>query len=131
MAHEFYHRLRQICWEGGADGLFGKISAEPKGVPVPGPIVGAGLPGLIFAGGGLLGWWRRQQQIAWPLIDVIDVVIDHHSHDGRGKDGYEPAIPTCPLALHQHNKHQRNNGWRNQSPSNHRLEPSHNHRCIW
>jgi hypothetical protein len=48
---------------GGTGNSEGQISAiTVRSVGVPAPALGAGLPGLIFAGGGVLAWWRRKRR---------------------------------------------------------------------
>src|SRR5262249_25528967 len=54
---DFFLCFSDLC----LNGTGGSVTPQ---VAVPGPIAGAGLPGLILASGGLLGWWRRRQGTA-------------------------------------------------------------------
>jgi hypothetical protein len=57
-------QLSLYYWDSNSGDNTGSIAATISASAVPGPIVGAGLPGVVMALGGLIAWRRRRMAMA-------------------------------------------------------------------
>ena len=57
-------QLSLYYWDENRGDNTGSVAATISASAVPGPIVGAGLPGLVMALGGLIAWRRRKMAAA-------------------------------------------------------------------